>query len=81
MILTYYDVGGQFNAHFGWPSMVKNDEMYCLDIDSKCPVVGLNIVGNDKLQCLHGVGFGKERDSGFGFAIANACQYEVALIL
>ena len=81
---TYYDIGGQINAHFGWLSMIKNDKMYCLNIvNNECPKVGLNIVGNDELQCLYGVGFGQENNdqNGFGFAIVNACQYEVSLSL
>ena len=79
---TYYDIIGQIAAHFGWISMVKNDRMYCLNVDAKCPEIGLNITGNDKLQCVYGMGFtASDTDEEFGFVVVNACPFEVGLDL
>ena len=65
--------------------MVKNDRirMYCLNIDhdTECPQIDINVVGK-QLQCVHGIGISAEKDdNSLGFAIVNACQYEVGLNL
>eukprot|EP01084_Bolivina_argentea_P266639 452300_1 len=79
---TYYDIVGQIYAHFSWLSMVKNNRMYCLNVDEECTNIGITIVGNNNLKCVHGSGFSNDNHQNtFGFAVINACLYNVTLVL
>eukprot|EP01084_Bolivina_argentea_P187758 323355_1 len=77
-----FTVAGQILAEISYISMVKNNQMFCLDVaetgnnNQECPMANVNsLKGN--LRCLFGTGFNNGGNS-FGFYIVNACHEEIS---
>ena len=76
-----FDVSGQLLAELSYVAMMKNNQMYCLDIketgksNQQCPRLSIEVQNKKNLQCLYGAGFNNKEDvNSFGFMIVNACH-------
>lgn len=79
---TTFDVEGQILNQIAWISMIKNNEMYCLEYqqlnNTDCPEIGVDIIHSDNLKCIFGSGFTNDKDSNsFGFMLVNSCDMDI----
>lgn len=80
-----FGVMGQLYAHLSWISMIKNDQMTCLNVnqdEDNCPGFDISVKGKKGLKCVFGTGFSNSSNSNsFGFLIENACGFEIGITL
>eukprot|EP01084_Bolivina_argentea_P233511 393290_1 len=81
-----FNINGQILAQLAYYSLVKNNQMTCLKFGNSngktCPLLNVNIINNDKLQCLFGAGFtNTDNNNTFAFVLVNSCQQQINLDL
>ena len=82
-----FDINGQLLAQLGFYSLIKNNHMTCLEIQgTDCPNIGVNILGNNDLSCVYGVGFNSNLTDinhldMFAIMLVNGCAEKINLDL
>eukprot|EP01084_Bolivina_argentea_P308441 533362_1 len=79
---TKFNILAQISAHLNWIALVKNDRMHCLNADTQCPVLNVNVYGKSDLKCVFGVAFTNSLNANvFGFFLVNSCQFDIDISL